>query len=136
MAEPDYLFVYGTLRAAFDGPIARWLRGAAWLLGPATIGGALYQVAHYPGLVPGAGGLVHGDLFALDDPMAVLNILDDYEECAAHYPHPHEYRRERLSVQTAHGLVDAWVYVYAHNLADLPLIADGDFLSCAGRGAG
>lgn len=129
--EPAYLFVYGTLRAAFDGSMARWLRQSARLVGPATIGGALYRIADYPGLVAGPGGRVQGDLFALADPAAILAMLDDYEECAAHHPQPHEYLRVAMTVQAADGPVAAWVYLYARDTTGLPLVADGDFLSCA-----
>lgn len=129
-AAPVHLFVYGTLRAAFDGPMARWLRQAARLVGPATIGGALYRVADYPGLVAGPTGGVQGDLFVLADPAAVLAVLDDYEECAAHHPQPHEYRRVAMTVQAANGPVMAWVYLYMRDTTGLPPIEDGDFLAC------
>lgn len=55
---PAYLFVYGTLRATFDGPMAVWLRRSATPVGPATIAGTLYDIEGYPGLVPGPDGLV------------------------------------------------------------------------------
>ncbi|WP_311268686.1 gamma-glutamylcyclotransferase family protein [Sphingobium sp. WCS2017Hpa-17] len=128
---PAYLFVYGTLRAGFDGPMARWLRSAARLLGPATIGGRLYRVADYPGLVPGPVGLVQGDLYALTDVTAILARLDEYEEIAAHHPLPHEYRRDLSVVQTTDGPVTAWIYAYAHDAKGLEPIVGGDFLACA-----
>lgn len=131
VAPPAYLFVYGTLRAAFDGPMARWLRQSARLVGPATVGGALYRVADYPGLVAGPTGRVQGDLFALADAAAVLAVLDEYEECAAHHPHPQEYRRAQMTVQAAEGPVEAWVYLYACDTKGLPHIAGGNFLACA-----
>ncbi|CAM8623566.1 MULTISPECIES: gamma-glutamylcyclotransferase family protein [Sphingobium] len=131
VAGPAFLFVYGTLRAAFDGEMARWLRQVARLVGPATVGGALYRVADYPGLVAGPTGRVRGDLFALSDAAAILVVLDDYEECAPHHPQPHEYRREAMTVQAADGPVEAWVYLYTRDTAGLPPVADGDFLSCA-----
>jgi gamma-glutamylcyclotransferase (GGCT)/AIG2-like uncharacterized protein YtfP len=130
-AAPAHLFVYGTLRAAFDGPMARWLRQSARLVGPATIDGALYRIADYPGLVAGPSGRVQGDLFALTDAAAILAVLDDYEECAAHHPQPHEYRRVAMTVQAADGPVEAWVYLYARDTAGLALVANGDFLACA-----
>jgi gamma-glutamylcyclotransferase (GGCT)/AIG2-like uncharacterized protein YtfP len=130
VTAPVYLFVYGTLRAGFDGPMARWLRQSARLVGPAKISGALYRIADYPGLVAGPSGRVQGDLFALADAAAILAVLDDYEECAAHHPQPHEYRRVIMTVQAADGPVEAWVYLYARNTSGLPLVADGDFLSC------
>lgn len=128
------LFVYGTLRPAFDGDMARWLAGAARWMGPASIGGMLYRVADYPGFVPGAAGRVAGDLFALADAAAVLARLDAYEACAPDSPEPHEYRRTLLPVDTPTGLVDAWVYVYALSVTGHEVIDGGDFLALVGPG--
>lgn len=44
------LFVYGTLRAGFAGPMAQRLRRDARLLGRARTAGLLYRIADYPGL--------------------------------------------------------------------------------------
>lgn len=82
----------------------------------------------YPAFLPGPEGQVIGDLLALSDPAATLAWLDAYEECAATYPEPHEYRREKLRVQGPDGLIVAWAYVYALPVTDLRLIAGGDFL--------
>lgn len=124
-----YLFVYGTLRTGFDGPMARRLRREARHVGSAFAKGALYRVAHYPGFVPGEEGRVPGDLFALPDAAATLAWLDLYEECAPHFPAPHEYRRERMGIEGPDGPVEAWVYVYARDIACLKRILSGDFLS-------
>ncbi|NWK96820.1 gamma-glutamylcyclotransferase [Sphingobium lactosutens] len=124
-----FLFVYGTLRAGFDGPMARRLRREARHVGPARATGALYWVADYPGFVPEGDGRVAGDLFALDNAAATLGWLDLYEECAPSFPAPHEYRRERMAVAGPEGPVEAWVYVYARATAGLERIISGDFLS-------
>ncbi len=129
------LFVYGTLRPGFDGPMARRLRVEAEHLGTVRTAGSLVMVADYPGFVPGGAGNVIGDLFALHDP-ATLDWLDAYEECAAHQPPPHEYRREIVWVTGRDGPVEAWTYVYAFPADGLGLIAGGDFLACAGDGRG
>lgn len=122
------LFVYGSLRPGFDGPMARWLRGVAPLVGRATARGALYRIESYPGFVPSYEGVVTGDLFTLPDPAALLAQLDEYEECAAHFPKPHEYRRALVTVLGADGPVEAWTYIYARDVAGLERIAGGDFL--------
>lgn len=115
--------------------MARWLRKSARHVGPAMIEGMLYQVADYPGLVPGREGSVRGDLFALDDAAAVLAVLDDYEECTALHPRPHEYRREKRVIQTVDGPLEAWVYIYAYNVSGFSHIAGGDFISCTTAGS-
>ncbi|AEG49463.1 AIG2 family protein [Sphingobium chlorophenolicum L-1] len=128
MSEP-LLFVYGTLRPGCDDPMARWLCNAARHVGRAAARGNLYRVGSYPGFVPGGPGEVTGDLFALADPESVLATLDDYEECAAHFPQPHEYRRERLIVRGEKGAVEAWTYIYDRDVAGLERIGRGDFLA-------
>lgn len=123
------LFVYGTLRPGFDGPMARWLQASARHIGPASAVGLLYHVADYPGFVPGSEGRVAGDLFVLDDADAILAVLDEHEECAVHFPAPHEYRRERLRVHGPEGPAEAWTYVYACDTNRLLLVAEGDYLA-------
>lgn len=109
--------------------MARWLESAARYAGSATMAGALYRVADYPGFVPDGAGLVRGDLFALPDPDGTLARLDAYEECSNQFPLPHEYRRERRAALTPDGAIDAWVYVYALDVTGLERIASGDFLA-------
>lgn len=123
------LFVYGTLRPGFEGAMAQWLQSVARHIGLASTGGLLYQVADYPGFVPGNEGLVIGDLFLLDDPDAILPVIDEHEECSAHFPQPHEYRRELLMVQGSGGPVEAWTYVYARETDGLALVEEGDYLA-------
>lgn len=129
-----FLFVYGTLRAGFDGPMARRLRSEARLIGRGRAMGALYRITDYPGFVPGQDGWVRGDLFALKDTEATLAWLDDYEECAANFPEPHEYRRARLSVEGPGGPVEAWAYLYARDVGGLTRITSGDFLKDSMKG--
>jgi gamma-glutamylcyclotransferase (GGCT)/AIG2-like uncharacterized protein YtfP len=125
----DFLFVYGTLRPGHAGPMARRLRAEARHVGPAWAEGVLHRLGDYPGFTPGTDGMVLGDLFALMDANATLAWLDDYEECAAHSPQPHEYRRLSMMVKTPDGPVAAWIYAYARDPSGLPIIADGDFLA-------
>lgn len=122
------LFVYGTLRPAFDGAMAAWLSSVAHHRGPATASGTLYRVDTCPAFVPGAQGRVLGDLLLLPDAAALLPIIDEHEECTAAFPEPHEYRRERLVVESAGGPVEAWTYIYARPVAGLERIEGGDFL--------
>lgn len=125
----DFLFVYGTLRWASDAPMAQTLRERSRFQGPGSIAGRLYRIGHYPGFVPDpSGGPVQGDIIVMADPARMLALLDDYEECAARFPEPHEYCRAIVTVDTPEGPVDAWTYVYAWPTAGLPQIEDGNFL--------
>ncbi|WP_197707392.1 MULTISPECIES: gamma-glutamylcyclotransferase family protein [Sphingobium] len=128
MTEPC-LFVYGTLRPGFDGPMADWLKGVACHVGGATAQGWLYRVDGYPAFVPGGSGMVKGDLFLLPDAAAILAVLDEHEECADHFPSPHEYRRARLTVRGGDGPIEVWTYIYNRDVSALERIESGDFLA-------
>ncbi|WP_336958280.1 gamma-glutamylcyclotransferase family protein [Sphingobium aquiterrae] len=131
------LFVYGTLRRGAEGPMAaRLAQGAQWL-GEAWAPGRLFMLDGYPGFVPDdAGAPIPGDLFAMTDADAMLALLDDYEECAPHFPEPREYARILLDVRM-HGTDaaprTAWTYAYARPTRGLSQIADGRFDHLASR---
>ncbi len=144
-AVPELLFVYGTLKRDWLEqpwlwpvathtqlqPIARSLLALPWL-GEAQTTGMLYRVSHYPAFVPAGGGIVYGELYQLPDSgecaSALLHLLDEYEECSAQDPQPHEYRREQILVTDAAGNAQqAWTYCYNRSAADLMAIADGVF---------
>jgi gamma-glutamylcyclotransferase (GGCT)/AIG2-like uncharacterized protein YtfP len=122
------LFLYGTLRIGSDDPMAHWLHGVARLIGPGWAKGTIYRVDTYPGFVPGGAARVVGDLVRLDDPQAAFAILDEHEQCSDAWPHPHEYRREQIAVTGPQGLVEAWTYIFAHDVSALERIESGDFL--------
>ncbi|MGY4154949.1 gamma-glutamylcyclotransferase (GGCT)/AIG2-like uncharacterized protein YtfP [Bradyrhizobium sp. USDA 4461] len=127
----DLLFVYGTLMRGFDHPMAKLLAGNAEFLGSAQCRGRLYLVKHYPGLVVSddAADIVHGELFRLREPEAMLREFDMYEACGDGFPPPTEYLRELLTVTLADGSVrEAWTYLYNWPVVELPRIASGKFL--------
>jgi gamma-glutamylcyclotransferase (GGCT)/AIG2-like uncharacterized protein YtfP len=127
----DRLFVYGTLMRGFDHPMARLLAANADFLGPATCKGRLYLVRHYPGLVlsDDPTDIVHGELFRLREPDAMLREFDMYEACGEGFAEPTEYVRQMLSVTLGDGAAsEAWTYLYNWSVAALPLIATGRFL--------
>lgn len=129
MSATDLLFVYGTLRAGCDDPMAAWLQAVGRLIGRGRARGSLYRVDGYPGMVADDDGWVTGDIFALDDPSAALAVLDEHEQCSENWPEPREYRRERIMVvRDNHDPVEAWAYIYAHDTRVLGRIESGDFL--------
>jgi gamma-glutamylcyclotransferase (GGCT)/AIG2-like uncharacterized protein YtfP len=75
----DLLFVYGTLRSAFDNLHARRLRSGAVMAGAARVRGAIYRVRHYPAYKHGPEGAVYGEIYRLRDPEKTLRSLDAYE---------------------------------------------------------
>ena len=127
----DRLFVYGTLMRGFDHPMAKLLAANADFVAEATCRGKLYLVKHYPGLVlsDDLAAIVHGELFRLRAPEALLAEFDMYEACGEGFPPPTEYVRQMLAVKLADGTEgEAWTYVYNWPVTNLPLIASGRFL--------
>lgn len=127
-AEPELLFVYGTLRPALaTGPQGRLVRELE-AVGVATVPGLLLDLGDYPGLVTGD-GVVHGELLRIADP-ARLAALDAYEECGGAEP---LFRRERATAWRADGTpITAWVYRYARPAAHARPITSGDYAAHVG----
>jgi gamma-glutamylcyclotransferase (GGCT)/AIG2-like uncharacterized protein YtfP len=127
---PDHLFVFGTLLSGYDHPMARRLAREADLVGKACCQGKLYLVRHYPGMVLSADPAdeVHGEVFRMHDPQALLRTLDKYEGCGPGATEPTEYIRQRVSVTLDGRAIEAWTYVYNWPVTHLPRIASGKFL--------
>jgi gamma-glutamylcyclotransferase (GGCT)/AIG2-like uncharacterized protein YtfP len=127
----DRLFVYGTLMRGFDHPMAKLLAVNADFLSEASCGGRLYRIKHYPGLVLSdePGDLVHGELFRLREPDALLREFDMYEACGEGFKPPTEYVRQMLALTLADGSpAEAWTYVYNWPVAQHVRIESGRFL--------
>jgi len=127
----DRLFVYGTLMRGYMHPMAKLLSANAEFLGEASCRGKLYLVRHYPGLVLSSDptDIVHGELYRLHEPDALLREFDMYEACGEGFAEPTEYVRQTLPVTLAGGSAgEAWTYLYNWPVTELPLIASGRFL--------
>lgn len=126
------LFVYGTLLSGAGHPMGARLRREARLIGPATIPGRLYSLGHYPGLVEAdyAGGLVHGELYALHAPAVALRWLDAYEGIRPNAPGESPYERAERRVRLASGATCiAWVYLYRGSVGNRPEVPDGRWIA-------
>jgi gamma-glutamylcyclotransferase (GGCT)/AIG2-like uncharacterized protein YtfP len=123
------LFVYGTLRAFVDIPMARRLRLSSRHLGTARARGRLYDLGPYPGLTAPRrrGDWVAGDLYALRSPRALLEVLDRYEAGSAGRERP-RFVRVRATVLGAGGRRRfAWLYLYRPPVRPQTRIACGDY---------
>jgi gamma-glutamylcyclotransferase (GGCT)/AIG2-like uncharacterized protein YtfP len=128
----DLLFVYGTLMRGFDHPMARLLSANATFVGEAHCRGRLYLVKHYPGLLlsDDAADIVHGELFALREPEAMLREFDMYEACGEGFAEPTEYVRRMLTATLSDGRTrEAWTYIYNWPVDGRSQIASGRFLN-------
>ena len=126
--KKDYLFVYGTLMQG-QHPMHKLLREHSEFIGYGWITAQLYQIRNYPGVIVSdqPDDKVFGELYLLTD-KAVLAQLDDYEECSAAFPEPHEYRREQINVHLSTAVsYTAWVYLYNHPVTASQRIRSGRF---------
>lgn len=132
MTDPAFIFVYGTLRKAFNHPMHQVLLAHSQYVGEGVISGKLYEIAGYPGVIESnnPADKVTGELYRIDEAEPLLSLLDDYEECSPDFPAPHEYLRKPVQVHlSTGGSVSAWCYVYHHSIRDRQLIKSGDYIA-------
>ena len=128
----DYLFVYGKLRMTNSNKHAQYLHQNSRYVQTGCFKGKLYDAGHYPGAVPAEHPefKVHGEIYKLTDPVKVFMALDLYEECAEHFPEPHEYKRQLVQVTLDSGdKLTAHAYIYNHDITNLTPIPSGDYLA-------
>lgn len=128
----DFLFVYGTLRRDANHPMhQQLLERHSRFIAMAHYQGCLYQISHYPGVVPSvdASQQVIGEVYRLLTPAQTLVQLDNYEGCGVNFARPHEYCRVQQQVWLATGKpLTAWVYLYNHSIAGRAQLVTGDYL--------
>lgn len=124
-AQPDlHVFVYGTLRRGEANDITR-LQPVPRYLGQARIGGLLYDLGPYPGLVLGGAGQVLGEVYAVAPELE--RQLDVIEEVA---PVPSgEYARRQVELVLDGRRLRCLVYeIDPQRVRGWPCIATGDWL--------
>lgn len=120
------LFVYGSLLSTVGHRMGERLRREARLIGAGSIAGVLHRVSWYPAAVDSAepGKRVHGEVYALNDPAAALQWLDEYESVAPQSTN--EYVRVERAVElAAGGEVKAWIYLYQGDASGLKPVPGG-----------
>ena len=131
MTDPSLIFVYGTLRKAFNHPMHQVLLAHSQYVGEGLISGKLYEIAGYPGVIESnnPAETVTGELYWFAKAGKLLSLLDEYEECSTAFTVPYEYLRQTREVQLVTGLnVTAWVYVYNWSTSGRILISSGDYI--------
>jgi gamma-glutamylcyclotransferase (GGCT)/AIG2-like uncharacterized protein YtfP len=107
------IFVYGSLRRKQGN--SHWMTNAQ-LMGEHTEENfVLYSLGHYPGAVPGEGGVI-GEVYRID--ASTLSELDALRTQGGEY--------KRHLIQTPYG--SAWMYVYQRPVAGLTRIESGNWL--------
>ena len=121
-----YVFVYGTLRQGEARDINRLLP-APRRLGTARVAGVLYHLGEYPGLLLGAAGSVHGEVYEISGELE--RLLDEIEEV---WPQPSgEYCKREQLVRLDENAEDILCVVYeiaADRVRGMPVIGCGDWV--------
>lgn len=143
MADP--FFLYGTLIAGSDNPVARAVHADLEPMGPASVSGALYALPDplgwFPALRPGFGtvrGVLYRPARSFDE--RTLARMDFYEDCDPLDPGGSLYRRAFVAARIAgEGVVRASAYLYNRALPPGAVrLPAGDFpawLSAQGHAA-
>jgi len=126
----NLLFVYGTLLRDTGNDMSNLLKQDAHFVDDAIYNGKLYMVEDYPGIIPSSNqsDKVDGEVYQLNEPDKLLQILDEYEECGKEFPTPTEYMREIQDIKLKNGKTcKAWVYIYKRSVENLEQIISGNF---------
>ena len=124
-----HVFVYGTLRRGQERDINLLQPAPRWL-GQASVGGVMYQLGNYPGLVLDAPGRVQGEVYEISAELErQLDVIEDV------WPSPGgEYIKREIAVRVEGGGsrwedVACLVYELAPGRASgKPVIASGDWV--------
>ena len=125
MSDPNHIFVYGTLRADSDHPMARRLAAQARHVGKGHAPGRLYDCGWYPAAIfnESEKRLVVGDVYALKPGGKLLAELDAYEAGGP------DYGRKPLAVRLTDGrTILAWAYSVT-TAPSSKVIHSGDFIA-------
>lgn len=125
----ELVFVYGTLRRG--GSNAFRMDGAEFV-GPATVGGVLYRISWYPGLVLEGDGRVIGEVHRVGPEL--LRALDEFEGLAAGEIEGSEYRRVKAeALLGGEEELEVWVYEWKGAFNEDERIQSGDWLAVDSR---
>lgn len=107
----ERLFVYGTLLKDFKHDVFLSVKNHMKFEGRGQLKGILYDLGDYPAYAEksNTNENVKGEVYQIDNPRKVFDILDEYEGLNDKHP---EYSRKRKRVQGIGGRnILSWVYV-------------------------
>ena len=123
----DFLFVYGTLLDD-NNEYAIYLKNNSRPYLTGKVRGKLFDIGEYPGAILAAGDqIVYGSILQISDADRIIPIIDEYEGYGENQPQPNEFVRIRADIETAHGWVSCWMYLYNLSTAGLILIESGRY---------
>ena len=115
----DLIFVYGTLMKGMSRH--NIINEQCKFVCKGSVKGDLYDMEDYPGLVQGE-GLVHGEVYRMNNPSQVIQYLDIIEGIDREPP---LFKRVIQQVETDNGLIWAYTYHYGNSVKSLDKIEDG-----------
>ncbi len=128
------LFVYGTLRRSLIGAQKNaaliQIMSELKFIGEGSVNGQLYDLGDYPGAIVGENfdNKIFGEVYQLDDPQAVLTVLDQYEGFIPGELEASLFARIKVKITMFDDqVIDAWMYVYNDWVATGKLIESGDY---------
>ena len=118
----NHLFVYGTLMSGQSRftQLEPYVRSQQ----EASVRGHLHHLGDYPGMKLGD-AVVQGQLMELENVEACLGRMDSIEGFLGFDRNDTLFDRTIVQVRTKQGIVWAWTYVYAGDVADDSIIEDG-----------
>ena len=125
----EHLFVYGTLLRDVQNDVFKSVKPLLTFEDEGYVKGRLFDLGEYPAVVErGLNTTVKGEVYLIEDPDKVFNILDDYE--GIHDPEP-EYNRKKKIIRLSEGKnIKSWVYLYAKPInKSIKMIEGGDYLA-------
>ena len=132
--ERDFprLFLYGSLLTGTpDRRLNKLVRHLLRHASPATIQARLYNLGHYPGVIPSAARAdrIYGRVITLTNPR-LLRQLDRYEDYFADEPAKSEFIRVLMPAQLlpSQKSIDCWVYLYNRDISGKQRIVSGDYV--------
>jgi len=128
-ATKQFLFVYGTLLQP-GNEFADYLNKHCKFINRGKVNGRLYDIGEYPGAVVDSADerFIHGGIFMMDEPEAILKVIDDYEGIGELYDHPQEYTRELVDILTVNGAENCWMYLYNLPVSKYRQIIGGNYM--------
>lgn len=125
-----YLFVYGTLMQQSDHEMSVFLKSHSKYLGNASFQGKLYDVTEFPGAIlsKNSNDKVYGQIFELDAPETVFEVLDPYEGIDKRLNPPYLYTRTLVTANIENNkTIATWIYLYNLSVSHLKRIPSGRY---------
>jgi len=130
-SQPNYLFVYGTLRKEFGLQLSTDLKDDISFVENAVINGELFDIGEYPAALPtnDESSKIKGEIYQVKHPRKVFKILDEYEGYNRKHLKESEYYRKKEVLMRENGEnIIAWVYWYNFPVPNEKRIFESDYL--------